>query len=203
MDEPTVNQANLAMPHQVGLHVSRMYRVANRLLADADKAHDAVQDACVKALAGMGRFNGQATLATWLHRITVNCAKDAIRSETRQDNAHKAHAEQVLHAAGVSRRRAPVQHGQAGHGVEVISPAGTPAQQAERRELSDIAWRLLEDLPDDCRSAFALTQLDGYSYDETAEIEGLPRGTIASRVFRAKRILLEQMNAHIDGSAKS
>ena len=203
MDEPTVNQANLAMPQQIGLHVPRMYRVAFRLLADADKAHDAVQDACVKALAGTGRFNGQATLATWLHRITVNCAKDAIRSETRKENAHQAHAKQVLHAAGVSRRPSFGPHGQAGHGVEAVSPAGTPAQQAERRELSNLAWRLLEDLPDDCRLAFALTQLDGYSYDEAAEIEGLPRGTIASRVFHAKKILLEQMNAHIDGSAKS
>jgi RNA polymerase sigma-70 factor (ECF subfamily) len=203
MDAPTVNQANLAMPQQIGLHVPRMYRVAFRMLADADKAHDAVQDACVKALAGMGRFNGQATLATWLHRITVNCAKDAIRSETRKENAHQAHAKQVLHAAGISRRPAPGPHGQAGHGVEAVSPAGTPAQQAEQRELSNLAWRLLEDLPDDCRLAFALTQLDGYSYGEAAEIEGLPRGTIASRVFRAKKILLDQMNAHIDGSAKS
>jgi len=203
MDEPTVNQANLAMPQQVGLHVPRMYRVAYRLLADADKAHDAVQEACVKALAGMGRFDGRSALATWLHRITVNCAKDAIRSETRKENAHQAHAKQVLHAAGVSRRPAFGQHGQAGHGDEAVSPAGTPAELAEKRELSDLAWRLLEDLPDDCRSAFALTQLDGYSYDEAAEIEGQPRGTIASRVFRAKKILLEQMNAHIDGSAKS
>jgi RNA polymerase sigma-70 factor (ECF subfamily) len=189
--------------NQVGLHVPRMYRVAFRMLADADKAHDAVQEACVKALTGMGRFDGRSALATWLHRITVNCAMDAIRSETRQDNAHKAHAKQVLHAAGVSQRPAPAPHGQAEHGVEAVSPAGTPAQQAERRELSDLAWRLLEDLPDDCRAAFALTQLDGYSYDEAAEIEGQPRGTIASRVFRAKKILLEQMNAHIDGSAKS
>jgi len=37
MDEPTVNQANLAMPQQIGLHVPRMYRVAFRMLADADK----------------------------------------------------------------------------------------------------------------------------------------------------------------------
>jgi RNA polymerase sigma-70 factor (ECF subfamily) len=203
MDEPTVNQANLGMPQQIGLHVPRMYRVAYRMLADADKAHDAVQEACVKALAGLGRFNGRAALATWLHRITVNCATDAIRSETRKDSAHQAHVKQVLHAAGISRRPAPAPRGQAGHGAEAESPGGTPAQQAERRELSDIAWRLLEDLPDDCRLAFALTQIDGYSYDEAAEIEGQPRGTIASRVFRAKKILLEQMNAHIDGSAKS
>ncbi len=187
---------------QIGMHVPRMYRVAYRLLGDADKAHDAVQDACVKALAGMGRFNGQATLATWLHRITVNCAKDAMRSETRKKNAHQSHATQVLHAAGVSPRPTLGLNGQTGHGDETISPTGTPAQQAERRELSDLAWRLLEDLPDDCRAAFALTQLDGYSYDEAAEIQDQPRGTIASRVFRAKKILLEQMTTHIDGRTK-
>ncbi len=162
---------------QIGQHVPRMYRVAYRLLADADKAHDVVQEACVKALAGMGRFNGQATLATWLHRITVNCAKDAVRSHDRAKNARAALQSQTINDA---------------------TPP-SPALAAENKELGDLAWRLLEELPDDCRAAFALTQLDGYSYDDAAEIQGQPRGTIASRVFRAKRILLEQMNAHIGG----
>ena len=66
-----------------------------------------------------------------------------------------------------------------------------------------MARRLVDQLPDDCRLAFALTQLDGYSYDEAAEIEGRPRGTMASRVYRAKRILLKKMHAHIDGRANS
>jgi RNA polymerase sigma-70 factor (ECF subfamily) len=44
-----------------------------------------VQDACLKALASLGEFNGRATLATWLHRITVNCAKDAMRSQDRRE----------------------------------------------------------------------------------------------------------------------
>ena len=166
---------------QVGLHVPRMYRVAYRLLADADKAHDAVQDACVKALTGMGRFDGRSALATWLHRITVNCAKDAMRSETRKEHAHQRLQSQPVNQA----------------------PWLCPAEAAETKELTDLAWMLLDKLPGDCRSAFALTQLDGYRYDEVAEIEGEPRGTIASRVFRAKKILLEQMNAHMDGRAKS
>jgi len=180
MDEPTVNQASLAMPQQIGLHVPRMYRVAHRMLADADKAHDAVQEACVKALASMGQFDAQASLATWLHRITVNCAKDAVRSQGRKERAHATLQSQA------ADRELP-----------------SPAEAVETKELSDVAWTLLEKLPEDCRLAFALTQLDGYSYDEAAEIEGQPRGTIASRVFRAKKILLEQMNAHIDGRAKS
>jgi RNA polymerase sigma-70 factor (ECF subfamily) len=164
--------------NQISQHVPRMYRVAFRMLADADRAHDVVQDACVKALAAMGEFNGNATLATWLHRITVNCAKDAVRSQGRRD---------VRDRQG-ERAREQV--------------AASPAQTAENREASDIAWRLVEQLPDECRSAFELTQLDGYSYDEAARIEGQPRGTIASRVFRAKKLLLEQMTARIDGRAR-
>lgn len=167
--------------NQIGLHVPRMYRVAYRLLADADKAHDVVQEACVKALASMDRFNGQASLATWLHRITVNCAKDAMRSQGRKDRAHEALQSQPMDRARVH----------------------SPAEVMEAKELTDLAWTLLEKLPEDCRSAFALTQLDGYSYDEAAEIEDEPRGTMASRVFRAKKILLEQMNARLDERART
>jgi RNA polymerase sigma-70 factor (ECF subfamily) len=171
---------NESPANQVSLHVPQMYRVAYRMLDDADQAHDVVQDACVKALAGMGRFNGQASLASWLHRITVNCAKDAMRSQNRMDRGQEAMQTRLTDRAQVH----------------------SPVEALESKELTDLAWRLVEKLPEDCRSAFALTQLDGYSYDEAAEIAGEPRGTMASRVFRAKKILLEQMNAHIDGRAK-
>jgi len=166
--------------NQISLHVPQMYRVAYRLLADADRAHDVVQEACVKALTKLDGFDGRATMATWLHRITVNCAKDAMRSETRKERACQALRSQPVNQV----------------------PGPCPAEAAETKELTDLAWTLLDKLPEDCRSAFALTQLDGYRYDEAAEIEGEPRGTIASRVFRAKKILLEQMNAHMDGRAK-
>lgn len=187
MDEWTGNSAGgwsqhaqLPLPERIGLHVPRMYRVACRLLADADGAHDVVQDACVKALAKGDGFDGRASLATWLHRITVNCAKDAIRGDGRRTNKHQAFQAFSLHVTGNSAEH-------------------SPADMAERRELADMAWALLEELPDDCRSAFALTQLDGYSYDEAADIENQPRGTIASRVFRAKKLLLEQMNSRMGG----
>lgn len=153
--------------------------MALRLVADSDRAQDVVQEACVKALSGMDGFDGQSMLSTWLHRITVNCAMDALRSEQR-----KARAYSDLIAQAAPRSAAP------------------PDVAAESREMFDLAWGLVEKLPEDCRSAFMLTQLDGYSYDEAAEIEGQPRGTMASRVFRAKKILLEQINARTDGRTK-
>ncbi len=159
-------------------HVPRMYRVALRVVGDSDRAQDVVQNACLKALRGMTGFHGRSTLASWLHRITLNCAVDHLRTRQRSMSGR---AEMSLELAG----------------IPACSDA-TPAMKAERREMYELALGLVKRLPDDCRNAFILTQLDGYSYDETAAIEGQPRGTIASRVYRAKRILLEQMSGQAD-----
>ena len=75
----------------------------------------------------------------------------------------------------------------------------TPVMAAEWREMHEIASALVEALPDDCRAAFVLTQLDGYTYDQAAEIEGLSRGTVASRVHRAKKQLLAALTEKIGG----
>jgi len=157
-----------------------MYRVALRVVADADLAHDVVQTACVKALAGAGKFEGRSSLGTWLHRITVNCARDALRSDARRQRAQ----------------------GQFRDCPEGADPSDDPAGLAENRELGRMAMALLCGLPDECRAAFELTQLDGYTYDEAAEIEGQPRGTIASRVWRAKKLLLTEMNARVAGRTR-
>lgn len=178
---PSAGREVMPLAQQIGLHVPRMFRVAYRLLANTDKAHDVVQEACVKALAKGDGFGGRSSLATWLHRVTVNCAKDAVRGDGRRASTHQAFQALGLHATGN-----PAEH--------------SPAHVVERRELADLAWNLLDQLPEDCRSAFVLTQLDGYSYDEAAEIENQPRGTIASRVFRAKKLLLEQMNSRTGGT---
>lgn len=167
--------------NEIVLHVPRMYRVAYRLLGDADRAHDVAQEACVKAISMLREFNGRSSLASWLHRITVNCAIDAMRSRGRAAGVHEALRSQAAGRAGQS----------------------SPHELAERRELTDLAWDLLEKLPQECRDAFVLTQMDGYTYDEAAEIQGEARGTMASRVFRAKKMLLEQMNAHMNGRARS
>lgn len=167
-----------ATDSQISVHMPRMYRVALRLLANDELARDVVQEACVKALTGINDFDGRATLATWLHRITVNCAMDAIRCQKKREFAFSSLEVKASRMDG----------------------AIAPQAAVELKEQSDIALALIEKLPDDCRSAFILTQLDAYSYDEAAQLEGQPRGTIASRVYRAKKILLEQMNAQ-DGRA--
>ena len=162
---------NYSPEAQLSDHIPRMYRVALRMIGNSDKANEVVQDACVKALRGLASFDGRAMLATWLHRITVNCATDHLRKHVREKGRQ---VEADL--------------------AETLMAGPSPAAQAERRELYEVAAGLVTALSDDCREAFVLTQLDGYSYDEVAVITRLPRGTVASRVCRAKRILLDQLH---------
>jgi len=164
---------------EIAGQMSRMYRVALRIVGSTDVAQDVAQDACVKALRGADKFDGRAALATWLHRITVNCAHDHLRKSRQMDRGRTDWDGDTM-------------------GMMTMLEAG-PAKRAEQNEMYRLAISLVAALPDDCRSAFMLTQLDGYTYDEAAAIEDLSRGTVASRVYRARQILMEQMNHHRAG----
>lgn len=161
---------------EIATHASRMYRVALRIVGSTDAAQEVAQDACVKALRGADNFDGRAAVATWLHRITVNCARDHLRKSRQIDRGRTDLDNDVT-------------------GMLAMLETG-PAERAEQNEMYHLALTLVAELPEDCRSAFMLTQLDGYTYDEAATIENLARGTVASRVYRARQILMEQMNHH-------
>jgi RNA polymerase sigma-70 factor, ECF subfamily len=150
-------------------HCPRLYRVALRILGNHHSAEEIVQEVCVKVLdqKESHRLNGAAQPTTWLHRVTVNCALDRVRRENLEERSRP------VIDAGRFRQ-----------------PLPSPDQVAERQELFSLATSHVATLPDEYRTAFLLTQIDGYSYDEAAEIEGTPRGTIASRVARAKSLLL-------------
>jgi RNA polymerase sigma-70 factor (ECF subfamily) len=170
-----------ALAAEIAVYASRMYRVALRIVGSPDGAQEVTQDACVKALQGVDKFDGRAALATWLHRITVNCAHDHLRRCRRMDRGRADWDSDTM-------------------GMLATLEAG-PSQRAEQDETYRLALALIAELPEDCRSAFILTQLDGYTYDEAAAIENLSRGTVASRVHRARQILMEQMNRRCAGES--
>ncbi len=154
-------------------HLPRIYRVALRIVADADVAEDVLQEVCMRAVCRQHEFQGHSRWSTWLHRVAVNCSLDHLRRCQRQ-------------------RRVMVTYEEAMAQV-IPDPSDSPETLAQRRELYELAAGVVRRLPADCQSAFVLTQLDGYSYDEAAEILGAPRGTIASRVHRAKKMLVDSL----------
>jgi RNA polymerase sigma-70 factor (ECF subfamily) len=151
-----------------------MYRIAFRMVGSDDAALDVVQAASLKAWQKKHTFNGHSTLGSWLFRITVNAANDYLRSHRQAPLPLDA----IAWEQSRSLRKEKQDDGM------------------ENRELYLIAMKQIEALPDDCRETFLLSQLDGYSYRHISEILEIPIGTVASRVHRAKQILIRELEKH-------
>jgi RNA polymerase sigma-70 factor, ECF subfamily len=130
------------------------------MLRDHHAAQDAVQDACLRAFRALDRYRGDASMGTWLYRITANVCLDELRRRGRV----------TIEPASETGDSWQVEHD---FSDTVVA----------RAELADA----LGALPDDLRSAFVLTDGMGFSYIDAGAMLGVPVGTVASRVHRAKR----------------
>jgi RNA polymerase sigma-70 factor (ECF subfamily) len=134
-------------------------------LVGRDAADDVTQDTYLRAFRALADFEGRSTARTWLLGIARRACADHIRSVTRLRRLDDRLAAQP-------------------HPTHVPDQGGLLA-----------ASDLLRSLSDDRRSAFVLTQVLGLSYEETAEVEQVPVGTIRSRVARARTQLVEAVRA--------
>jgi RNA polymerase sigma-70 factor, ECF subfamily len=137
----------------------RHRRLAYRLLGDRDRMDDVLQEAYARAFRGLPRFAGRSALATWLYRIVYNACLDELRRST----AHKEVALDEWRAGDVER-----------------------TERVEERLDLEAA---LAGLPVELRAAVLLVDADGLSYDEAAQVLGVPSGTVASRLSRARGAL--------------
>jgi RNA polymerase sigma-70 factor (ECF subfamily) len=137
----------------------RLRGLAFRILGDRDRMDDALQEAYVRAFRALPRFRGDARLGTWLFRITYNACLDELGRAAK--NAHLPLDELA---------------GQASEGPEPGEALGV------RREL-EIA---LASLTPDERAVVLLVDARGLDYSEAGGILGIPVGTVASRLNRAR-----------------
>jgi RNA polymerase sigma-70 factor (ECF subfamily) len=155
-------------------HQRRVYAVALGIVKDRDQAWDVSQDAFVRVHQHLGEFRDESSFSTWLHRITARLAIDALRKERparRNDVADVP--ESVL------REAAP--------GVLGTALGTDPQETVLRRELSARMTEALGQLPDLHRSILVLREMDGLSYEELAERLSIPKGTVMSRLFHARK----------------
>lgn len=140
---------------------ARLRALAFRLLGDRDGMDDALQEAYVKAFRALPRFKGDSGLGTWLYRITYNVCIDELR------------------------RRPVVPHVSA-NGSDPATAGPDPEEAAIAR--GDLAAALAA-LPADHRAAVLLVDAHGFDYAEAGRILGIPPGTVASRLNRARGTL--------------
>lgn len=162
----------------VEAHQSRLFAVAYGMLRDRDDAMDAVQDAFIKAHKKLGEFEGNAAFSTWLYRICVNLCIDKKRADARRrkvdlDDALATHKEEdTLYAEAEIGGRLT---------------GSNPLRTLSDRELGTEIGQALSGLSEDHRSILLLREVEGMSYEEIAETLEIPRGTVMSRLFHARR----------------
>lgn len=150
-------------------HVDRVYALCLRMTADRRWAEELVQDVFVKAWRRIDTFRGASAFSTWLHRVTVNVVLDAQKARGRRPAQLSTLSDEALIGGGAGR----------GAGGD---PLGRLALE-----------HALASLPDRARTALVLYAVEGYRYEEIAELMGVSLGTVKSHIHRARGLLLERM----------
>ena len=155
------------------------YNVAYRVIGNGDAAADACQEAFLKAYQAIKQYRG-GSFKSWLLRIVTNTCYDQMRYKSRRPaTSLEDMVENSDHA-----------------GDKLVNGSERPEESILRGELSDLIQLGINHLPDDQRVVLVLSDVQGFSYQEIAEIVGQPLGTIKSRLSRGRQrlrdFLLEQ-----------
>ncbi len=166
-----------AFEQLVTLYQDRIYGLSYHLTGNHADAQDLAQEAFVKAYYALKGFRNEADFGTWLHRISVNVW---INVKRKQRPVVSLDEPVNTHDGGEVQR-------------ELAAAAETPEEAAERRETRDMVRGALMELSAEHRAVLVLREIQGYSYDEIAEILDCSLGTVKSRISRARRALREQL----------
>ena len=160
-------------------HVGRVHRLAFRLTGDAHLAHEVTQDTFVNALKHLDRFRGESALTTWLHRITVTVALNAMRRLKRRQG-----------------REEPIEE------ADAAVSAGHDEHEGIDPIVRERLHRAIDALPEIYRTTLIMHEFEGYSHVEIAEMLGVAVGTCKSRLFIARaqlRAALRDLKGEIHG----
>ena len=149
------------------------YAVALRLLRRPEQAEDATQDAFIQAYRALDTFRG-GYFRAWLLRIVTNRCYDMLRSANRR--IADSIDDQTVEAEPL---------------WSSITAPDDPVGRATQAELGRLLEGALAQLPDDQKLTVVLCDVQGYTYEEAAEIMGIALGTVKSRLSRARSALRE------------
>ncbi|MBF0308293.1 MAG: RNA polymerase sigma factor [Magnetococcales bacterium] len=144
-------------------HYHQIYRLAYRCCGIREDAEEIAQEVCLKLVRSLGEFRGEAAFSTWLHGLTLNAARDYLRSRrTRWEREDD--------------------------GLELDALPGTTLDP-ERHLLSRLILRCIALLPETLRSAVLLVHSEGLNHRQAGQALGCAEGTVSWRLSEARKRL--------------
>ncbi len=159
-------------------HMDALYRTALRMTKNVGDAEDLVQEALVKAYRFWDKFETGSNCRAWLFKIMTNVFINEYRSKSRSPMS-----------VNVDDIDDNYLYGQ----LATNSDGDNPEKELFAKMLDDDVKKAIDELPDDFRIVVVLSFIEGFSYQEIAEIADLQLGTVKSRLHRGRKLLQKEL----------
>ena len=160
-------------------HQRRVYAAALHILGNHSDADDVTQESFVRAYRGLQTFDGRADFSTWLYRITVNTALNALRGGKRGAALSQKSGTEAAHVGGRPE--------------SLGAGSSDPAQKAQQSAEVVRVFDAIADLSPSLRVTLILATVEDLPHKQIAEILEIPEGTVAWRVNEARRLLRQRL----------
>lgn len=157
----------------------KLVNYVNGIVHDYDRSIDLCQEAFIKVFKNASRYKGKYQFSTWLYRIATNLAIDELRRRRRRA---KFSFFPVADTAQTEETSIPIP-----------DTRHCPEQAFETKEKAECLELAIGSLSEKYRLAFILKEVQGLSYEESAQVLNISVGTVKSRIHRAKLLLREKL----------
>jgi RNA polymerase sigma-70 factor (ECF subfamily) len=167
-----------AFPELVRRFQGRVTNLVSRVLNDRECADDLAQEVFVRVFLHRRNYRRGSKFSTWLFTIAANLAKNEIRRRVRRRNWFSLDALQEVLQDSVP---------------QLADPTEGRESRMEREQLSEAVGRAIATVPEKYRLSLVLRDIEGLSYEEIAQVLGIPGGTVRSRINRARSLLKRKL----------
>ncbi|MDR3377427.1 MAG: sigma-70 family RNA polymerase sigma factor [Verrucomicrobiae bacterium] len=157
-----------------------IYSLLARTVYDRDDAADLTQEVFVKVFRGMSSFHGESTLRTWIYRIALREASNQRRWWMRHKQQEVA-IDQDLNEEGTGMPQRLSDR--------LVDPGESPYDAVVHEENRALVEAALKQVPEPFRTTLILRDIEGFVYEDVAEIQGVNLGTVKSRLVRGRACL--------------
>ena len=162
----------------------KVVKLVMRYVRSPAEAEDIAQEAFIKAYRALPQFRGDSAFYTWLYRIAINTAKNAVVSRDRSPIDFDLDLQNPDESYDM--------HGR-------LKDSETPEALAMTDEIRATVNTAIDALPEDLCTAIVLRELEGLSYEEIAATMDCPVGTVRSRIFRAREAIDRRLREVFEG----
>jgi RNA polymerase sigma-70 factor (ECF subfamily) len=176
----------------IGRFHQPIYSLLARTVQDRADAADLTQEVFVKVFRGVKNFHGESSLRTWIYRI-------ALREASNQRRWWMRHKQQEV---PIDQETSEGECGSPARLIDMlVDPSESPFETAVHAENRERVEAALKQVPEPFRTTLILRDIEGFVYDEVAEIQGVNLGTVKSRLVRGRACLKSILTASAAGAS--